>query len=473
MNKTIHDSSFRDPNGHIFYSKDGLLYRQINKTGAIDYDQLMRSGLYHDLVGRNWLISHQEVDNLWGDDRQEIYKIIKPSYIPFISYPYEWSFSQLKDAALRALDIQMCALKYNMVLRDASAYNMQYNNGAPILIDTLSFECYQEGKSWVAYRQFCQHFLAPLLLMSKCDIRLSQLSKIYIDGVPLDLASTLLPLKTWFQSSIAMHLHLHAKMQTTYASSESQDKAQKRRFSTLSRNGMISIITSLKKLVQKLEWKPYGTEWADYYQNNNYSDDAFEEKRKIITGFVDKIVPKTVWDVGANTGIFSRIASDRNIPTIAFDIDPAAVELNYINAKKNKESKLLPLIMDLTNPSPSLGWSNNERQSLIERGGADCVFALALIHHLAITNNVPLANIASFFTTICTYLIIEFVPKSDSQVKRLLSTRQDIFFDYTIHGFERAFARNFDIVYKVPIFGTERILYLFKNKVRSKRCSFI
>jgi len=463
MNKIIHDSSFRDPNGHIFYSKDGLLYRQINQSGAADYDRLMRTGLYHDLVERNWLISHQEVDNLRDDEQQEIYKIIKPSYVPFISYPYEWSFSQLKDAALRTLDIQMCALKYNMVLKDASAYNIQYNNGAPILIDTLSFECYQEGAPWVAYKQFCQHFLAPLLLMSKCDIRLGQLSKIYIDGVPLDLASALLPLKTRFQLNVVMHLHLHAKMQTTHASSKNQNKTRKGHVVTLSRNGMLGIIASLKKLVQKLKWKPHGTEWADYYQNTNYSDAAFEEKRNIIAKFVDEIAPKTVWDVGANTGVFSRIASDRNIPTVAFDIDPAAVELNYIKVKKDQESKLLPLVMDLTNPSPSLGWSNNERQSLIARGETDCVFALALIHHLAIVNNVPFAKIASFFATICTYLIIEFVPKGDSQVKRLLSTRQDIFFDYNVDGFECAFARSFAMIHKVPVCGTERILYLFKN----------
>ena len=189
--------SFRDPNGFVFVS-EGTLYRQVNKSYQRHYDLLYSSGLYEALVSRHLLIAHDECDYLpHGND--QIYKVLRPLPVPFVSYPYEWCFSQLKDAALVTLDLQKRALAHNMVLKDASAYNIQFLDGKPLLIDTLSFETYEEGRAWVAYRQFCQHFLAPLVLMSQKDIRLSQLLRVYIDGIPLDLAASLLPKRTYLQ----------------------------------------------------------------------------------------------------------------------------------------------------------------------------------------------------------------------------------------------------------------------------------
>jgi ribosomal protein L11 methylase PrmA len=222
-------------------------------------------------------------------------------------------------------------------------------------------------------------------------------------------------------------------------------------------------VQSLRKVVQKLNWRPGGTEWRDYYNITNYSDASFGEKQKLACQFLQKANPKKVWDLGANTGVFSRIAADLNMAVISFDVDPSAVELNYRTVRDKKEERLLPLLLDLTNPSPSLGWNGNERNSLFQRGPTDCIMALALIHHLAISNNLPLLKIAEFFYGLCEYLIIEFVPKEDSQVQKLLSSRVDIFKEYDRTHFESIFSKYFKIHRTEPIIHSERILYLMQR----------
>lgn len=449
--------SFRDPDGFLFY-QDGLIYRQVNIDYKINYDHLLSSGLYKSLVDADLLIPHMEVD-FEGPLPEKCYKIIQPELIPFVSYPYEWSFSQLKHAALTTLEIQKRALDFGMSLKDCSAYNIQFRKGKPVLIDTLSFEKYREGRPWVAYRQFCQHFLAPLALMSYKDIRLNQLFRIYIDGVPLDLASSILPFYSYFRFPILSHIHLHAKSQKHFA-----DKALNKSDHKMGHMSFLGLIDSLESAVTKLRWRIQSTEWAYYYENINYSSDALDHKKKLVSEFLEEINPKTLWDLGANVGMFSRIASNKGIQTISFDIDHAAVEKNYLECVKKGETNILPLLIDLTNPSPGIGWENQERMSLFERGPVDTVLALALIHHLAISNNLPLNKIADFFNQICASLIIEFVPKNDSQVQRLLSTRIDIFPDYSQIEFENEFSNYFDIKRSVRIINSERILFLMRKK---------
>ena len=449
--------SFRDPSGFVYY-EDGKIYRQINKIYKKDYYELIESGLYKSLTDDNLLVSHQEVDNK-SDISENAYKIIQPEEIPFISYPYEWCFSQLKDAALLTLIIQKTAISFGMSLKDATAYNIQFKRGKPIFIDTLSFEHYNEGTPWVAYRQFCQHFLAPLALMSHTDIRLNQLLRIYIDGIPLDLASQLLPGRTRMRFSLLTHIHLHAKSQKHYGDKTINIKKRK-----VSRVSFLGIIDSLEKAIKKLTWKVSDTEWADYYSSTNYSSDSFEHKKKLISEFLNIINPEKIWDIGANEGMFSRIDIAKKIPTIAFDIDPAAIENNYLKCASDGDADMLPLLLDVTNPSPSIGWDNCERMSFLERGPTDTIFALALIHHLAISNNLPISKIAGFFYSICESLIIEFVPKTDSQVQKLLATREDIFPDYNQKMFEREFGKYFTINKSSNIKSSDRILYLMKKK---------
>jgi len=454
--------SFRDPSGYVFYHQ-GNVYRQINQVYEDDYNLLMSSGLYQMLVDKKILIPHEEISRKEFPESykfDEHYKIIKPEKIPFVSYPYEWCFSQLKDAALTTLKIQRIALEHGMTLKDASSYNIQFKNGKPVFIDTLSFEKYNEGEPWVGYRQFCQHFLAPLSLMALKDVRFNQLLKIYIDGIPLDLASSILAFKTHFNFSLQTHIHFHAKTQQRYS-----DKSEGVRKHRVNKIGLLGIIDNLESFIRKLKLKDLKTEWANYYEdNNNYSSIAMEAKKSDVAKFLDKVKPLSVWDLGANNGVFSRIAEKKGISTIAFDIDPIAVEMNYLSCSKEENTKILPLLLDLTNPSPGIGWENIERLSFIERGPTDAALALALIHHLAISNNVPFAKLADFFSKITKWLIIEFVPKEDSQVQKLLATRKDVFPLYSQHNFEIAFSEKFEIHDSIKIDDSLRTLYLMKKK---------
>ena len=458
MNNGRLSASFRDPSGFLF-QREGKLYRQINQAYKEDYDALMESGLYSALVAKGWLIHHQEVD-VPPHQAENAYKIIQPDLIPFISYPYEWSFSQLRTAALRTLAVQKLALEHGMSLKEASAYNIQFASWRPVLIDSLSYERYIEGEPWTAYRQFCQHFLAPLALMSYRDVRLSRLSQVYIDGLPLDLTARLLPAHTRLNLSLATHIHLHAATQQRYAD-RSVDRSSAR--GRMGKSALLGLVESLVSATKRLSWKAAGTEWAAYYEETNYDDRAMLHKGEVVRGFIQQVRPGMVWDLGANTGRFSRLASQEGIFCVSFDIDPAAVELNYTACRKGKENNLLPLVMDLTNPSPATGWQNEERDSLKARGPVDMVLALALIHHLAIANNVPLGQLAEFFAAITRWLVIEFVPKSDSQVERLLATRLDIFPDYSVEGFTNAMAKHFKLHQRVDIDDSERSLFLFER----------
>lgn len=463
-------ASFRDPSGFLF-CRGGVLYRQVNHAYEREYARLMESGLYERLVKARLLIPHIEVDQAAAESEASsdgerpqsgaCFKVIQPERVPFISYPYEWSFGQLKSAALATLSIQKRALKADLSLKDANAYNIQFVRGKATLIDTLSFELYQEGEAWVAYRQFCQHFLAPLATMALTDVRLNQLLRVYIDGVPLDLASELLPLKSRLNFGLLTHIHVHASAQKRYAG---EDVKSRRGTLRVSRQAMLGLVESLESTITKLEWAPRGTEWGNYYDITNYSESAFEHKKQLVGEWTQRLQPSLVWDLGANNGVFSRVAGATGAYVVSFDMDPAAVEQNYQMSKKANEQNVLPLLLDLTNPSPGIGWANRERDSLTERGPAGLVLALALIHHLAISNNVPLLQLADFFAKIGKSLIIEFVPKSDSQVQKLLISRQDIFQDYRRQGFESAFRAKFDIHEAVEIRESERVLYLMERK---------
>lgn len=451
------ESSFRDPSGFV-YRESGVLYRRINKSYAENYSLLMESGLYEELTRKELLVEHSEVP--CNCDDPSCFACINPTEIPFVSYPYEWTFSQLKDAALATLVIQKIAMKHGMSLKDASSFNIQFSYGKPVLIDTLSFEKLDKKKPWVAYRQFCQNFLAPLALMSYKDARLIQLLRVFIDGIPLDLTSSLLPKKSYLNLALLMHIHTHAKTQKYYGGKKIEKKNVQ-----MNKYALEGLISSLTKTISKLQWKKADTEWGEYYSFTNYSRDAFRKKKEIIESFIDKLSsrPKSVWDLGGNTGLFSRISSEKNIPTISFDIDYLAVEKNYRQMKKNGEKNILPLFLDLTNPPADLGWAHQERDSLAKRGPADLVFALALIHHISISNNVPFEKVASYFSKICKNLIIEFVPKDDSQVQKLLSTREDIFTQYNQENFEDIFGKFFEIISKQKIKGSARTLYLMKS----------
>jgi len=459
-NTNLQTASFRDPSGFLFY-QDGTLYRQVNQVYQPHYDRMMDSGLYDELIAQDLMVPHDEVAEISPPEPDSAYRVIRSEVVEFISYPYEWCFHELRSAALTTLRLARVALDHGMILKDASAYNLQFHQGGWRLIDTLSFEVYKEGEPWIAYKQFCQHFLAPLALMAYRDQRLNLMSRLFIDGIPLEVAAKLLPFRTKFRFGLLTHIHLHARSQKRYAGKEIRREEVQGKISL---QALIGLLDSLRNTVKSLSVRISGTEWVDYYQATNYSEAAFEEKKTIVSQFIKSVQPASVWDLGANTGAFSRLASDQGIFTVAFDVDPGAVSKNYIQVRKNREDKLLPLVMDLTNPSPGLGWGHRERQSLMERGPVPLVLALALVHHLAISNNVPLPKLAQFFRNVGDHLVIEFVPKSDSQVQRLLRSREDIFDEYTVAGFEAAFGPYFEIIKRQAVSESERLIYLMKAK---------
>lgn len=452
-------SSFRDPSGFIFQDNKTIL-RQINRCYKDDYDFLMHSGLYVELSKKKLLIAHKEIPDIF--QFPDSYKVIKPHTIPFISYPYEWSFSQLKDAALLTLEIQKEALGFKMCLKDASPFNIQFLEGKPVLIDTLSFEKYIEGKPWVAYRQFCEQFLSPLSLMSYKDIRLGKLMQEYISGIPLDLTSKLLPNRSKFNPLVFIHLYLHAKSQKKFTRITSDQKNKQ----TLNRNALYELIDSLETGIKKLRPKQDKTVWTNYYNDYHpsYTDKSKFEKKSFVEKYLKAVKPKTLLDIGANTGEYSQISGRMNISTISVDYDPTAVEQNYEWIKLNNEKNILPLWIDILNPPPAVGWKNKERKSFLDRMDLDVILALALIHHLAISNNIPLSYLADFFSQHCNSLIIEFVPKSDPQVEKLLENRRDIFADYHQGSFEKEFTSYFKIIGKFNLSGCGRVLYCMRNK---------
>lgn len=455
---TAVSGSFRDPSGHVF-TRDGRLLRQVNAVYAADYGHLHESGLYEHLAGRGLLVPHRETTE--SPDRPGAYCVIAPERVPFISYPFEWAFSQLKTAALTTLAVQRAAVDHGMVLKDASAYNIQFIGAAPLLIDTLSFERWQEGTPWVAYRQFCQHFLAPLALMSATDVRLGALSRLFIDGPPLDLVSRLLPVSSKFHPSLLVHLHMHARAQARHGGGSLDDKRQA---SAFTKHAMLGLVEHLESAVSRLTYTPAGTTWADYYDHTNYSADAMADKHRIVAALIAAAAPSSVWDLGANTGAFSRTAADAGAYTIALDGDPAAVERHVLDNRGRNERRILPLVMDLANPTGALGWAHEERMSLASRGPADLVLALGLIHHLSLSNQVPFGMTADFFASVGRTLVIEFVPRTDSQVAAMLSRMPTADERYTLDAFERAYAERFVILDAQPIPRSDRRLYRMRAR---------
>lgn len=450
----LNPASFRDPSGFVFTHKEET-YRAIAPLYFENLNLLHSSGLYNKLTEKNLLVSHTEEDTNLLPSEFNGYKVIKPRQIPFVSYPYEWCFSQFKEAALLTLNVMQQSLAHGMVLKDASAYNVQFLGYQPVFIDTLSFEKHEDGRPWIAYKQFCQHFLAPLALMTYKRPELSGLLKNHLDGIPLNIASELLPRRTLLNSGIATHIILHAKFQQK----SSGNSSQKIQTSSLSKKSLLAMVGHLYDCIEGLNIKEKKSTWSGYEHNNSYSAGSQKEKEKIIASWLQKTNSKNIWDIGCNTGHYSKIAAAQGAYVLAMDLDFYCIENLYNDLKRTKTKNILPLWNEFANPSPAIGWANRERRTIPERGKADTVLALALIHHLRIGNNVPLIMIADYFSKITGHLIIEFVPKEDPMVKQMLATREDIFTDYTVEKFTAVFKKYFQLHESTPLPDSDRILF--------------
>lgn len=452
---THHPASYRDPSGYIF-EKEGVLYRQVNRVYKEQYDHFIESGLYSALVEKGRLVPHDTIrENLSGDE--EWYLTLRPQRLFFISYPYEWGFDMLKDAALLTLQLVKDGMAKGMILKDASPYNIQFHQGRPVLIDSLSFEKYNEAEPWIAYRQFCENFLAPLLLAHYAKMPLPELQLAWSEGVPLSLVKKWLPWHTRFSLHTYLHIHLHA-------SYSNKPVTAPRKKMVFSRQKMQNLLQSLEILINKLRLPAHTGTWSHYYEEAAQRDQYLDQKRSVIAQWISQLQPvHSAADLGANTGAFSQMMASMGIPVIAADADPACINILYNGIKKSGEKNITPVIIDLSHPSPAIGVNNRERDAFLQRTRVELTLALALVHHLGIGKNIPFEMMASLFRDRTRFLVIEFVPKEDEKVQLLLQNKKDIYTGYTEEQFTAAFSRYFTIREKKKLEGTSRSLYLMQK----------
>lgn len=445
-----HPSSYRDPSGFLFYH-EGTLYRQVNKCFAAAFDQFEKSGLSQHLIGKGLLttyeIVHQNLTN--GKDW---YQTLKPTFLSLLSYPYEWCFDMLKEAALTTLEIAVEAIGFGMMLKDASAYNLQWHRGKMQFIDTLSFEPYDERKPWIAYRQFCEHFLSPLALMHYAKMPLQPLLLSYPDGIPLSLAKTLLPAKSKLNLHVYLHLHLQAKLSQKKLSATSGNS----RFSKIK---MLQLLKSLREAIQVFSLENPSGVWSGYYEEASQRQDYLQQKKEIVLDWIMEMTPETAFDAGANEGEFSLLLAAQGAQVVSTDFDHFSVNSFYKKVKRDGLQNVLPLVLDLGNPPPGIGVNNKERTPFLERMNVDLVLALAIVHHLAIGRNINFEKIADLFASLGKKLIIEFVPKNDEKINLMLQSKPDVYEWYSKDAFLSAFDGVYKIVDEKEIGTSGRTLY--------------
>ena len=455
-NTLLHPASFRDPAGFIF-KQDGKFYRQVNQCYAGAFDHFTGSGLYAALAAQQKIITHQRLQgNITG--AEEAYCTLLPEQLGTISYPYEWCFSQWKAAALLTIDLATTAMAYGMMLKDATPFNIQFTGCRPILIDTLSFELYDQSKPWVAYNQFLTCFLSPLVLAASGSPELLRLFQLYPDGVPLQLTARLLPLKNRLRIPVIMHILLPSWMAASAGSS-----GQNRNLPAFSAGKMKRLLTNLRDVVSNLARPGQKKGWNNYYDGTITGGGYPEKKMDIISGWINTLPGDTVLDLGCNTGFFARAAAAAGKKCIAVDADHDCIEKLFRDCGESPGLNILPLVTDLSNPSPSIGWSSGERMSFTERCRADACFALALVHHLYFAKNISFTQMATFFFALAPRLIVEFVPASDPRVTDLNRERKKDATQYTEEHFLKAFEGRAVLMERVEVGGSGRILFMLKS----------
>jgi SAM-dependent methyltransferase len=452
-----HPASFRDPSGFVF-RQDGLVYRAVQPIYQADYDHLMQSGLYSRLQEAGLMAAHEEMPP--SPAAPDAYKILKPAQLDCWTYPYEWCFGQLKAAALLTLKLAATGLEYGMILKDASAYNIQFAVGRPLLVDSLSFEMYEEGRPWQAFRQFCDHFLNPLLVLKQIPELTPAVLVAYPEGFSATLTAAILPWKSRLSWNSQLYVYLAARIagKKPAAGSPAYRIAKKK---------ILQNLGQLQGYIGGLRPPADRAAWSNYYEETILSQAYLDHKVAAVRDILSGLKPRRVLDAGCNTGTFSLLAASLAEEVIAMDNDAGSVERLFREAERKSIRNLQVLLADIANPTPASGWANREHSALTERVWGDMVFALALVHHLALARNIPLAYISSFFAGITRqWLLIEFVPKSDPKAQLLLQFRKDIFTGYSQEHFEAAIARDFSIEKRLALAHSERVLYLLRKKER-------
>jgi ribosomal protein L11 methylase PrmA len=430
--------SFRDPSGYV-YHHEGRVFRTVNGAAVNAYRALESSGLLKSLVDRGLLLGADICDPaalpLDGDKPA---LLLEHPRLPFISHPYEWCFAAHRAAALAHLDLHLAALAAGFTLSDASAYNIQFIGPKPVFIDHLSLRPYQSGEIWAGHRQFCMQFLNPLVLEAKLGISPRPWFRGALEGIdPADLAK-LLGWRHCLSWALLAHVFLQARFQSGALSKGADAKLRDTR---LPLNALKNMLQSLRSYIAGLKKPGTATVWSDYADNTSYTDTETTTKRRFVSAMVSAIKPARIIDLGCNTGAYSELALSCGAGTVlGFDFDTGALDQAFQRATQ-KNLSFLPLWLDAANPSPDQGWGQAERKGFAARARADGLLALALLHHLVIGRNIPMDDAVGWLMAMAPQGIIEFVPKSDPMVQRLLSLREDIFPDYVEDAFRAAILR--------------------------------
>ena len=455
--------SFRDPGGRVYHLGDKVL-RTITELAAADFEFVQASGLIERLTADGRLIAGQLVsaDRL-GENGKHARFVVEHPRLPFISYPYEWPFPALKAAALLHLGIQLDALDAGVSLSDASAYNIQFQGVRPLFIDLLSFRRYHAGELWTGHRQFCEQFLNPLLLRSELGVAANSWYRGCQEGIGATDLRRLLPWRSKLSRNILLHVVAQSALQASSGSTDLTRSAVAE--SGLPLSSYRRMLTKLRDWIERLEPADTGkTVWRDYVTSHGYSEDEAAAKRSFIAGFVAAAKPKMLWDLGCNTGDYAELALAKGAgQVVGFDFDHGALEVAFARAAAGSLD-FLPLFLDGANPSPDQGWAGLERKSLSARANADAVIALAYAHHLAIGRNIPLGDLLVWLTDLAPEGVVEFVPKQDPMVRRLLALRDDIFPDYREEYFLTRLGELCDIVQTQTITRSGRKLVHFRRR---------
>jgi SAM-dependent methyltransferase len=462
----LEPGSFRDPDSRIF-TTDGRVLRLLSEQGLADWQTLSGSPLFAELVGEGSLVATREADDvseLPAGLHGEVAAVLEHDVIPFVSYPYEWPFSMLRDAALLQLRILRRALEERMTLKDSSPYNIQWRGARPVFIDVGSFERLREGEPWAGYRQFCMLFLYPLLLQAWKDVPFQPWLRGSLDGISPQACRNLLSARDVLRRGVFTHVVLHGRLERRY---EERDVDLKRelRSAGFHHELILANVRRLEKLIDRLDWRPEQSAWSGYGPETSYSREDAERKAAFVAESVAGERPGLVWDLGCNEGRHARIAAEHADYVVAMDADSVVVDRLYRALKSENEERILPLAIDVCDPPPALGWRGRERRPLLERGRPDLALCLALVHHVSIGGNVPLAELLDWLRSVTTSLVIEFVAPEDPMAHRLLARkRPNDHPDYRADWFERCLAERFDVVRSERLAAGTRTLYLARAK---------
>jgi hypothetical protein len=429
--------------------------RALSEDGLADWDALSASALFAEAVAEGKLVPTRQVDDAVGDAAA----VLEHERVPFVSYPYEWSFAMLRDAALLQLELLRRALDEDLILKDASSYNVQFRGARPVFIDVGSFERLREGEPWAGYRQFCMLYLNPLLLQAYRDVDFRPWLRGSLAGITPAEARHVLSGRTTVRRGVLSNVALHAKLESKHADSE-RDVKRELRSAGFKKELIVANVRRLEKLVRSLEWKPGTTEWSGYAKTTSYTDDDAGRKEDFVRDVARTRRWKLVWDIGCNEGRHSRIAAENADFVVSLDGDGAVVDRFYRALAAEGATTILPLVADVTDPPPALGWHGLERRTLDARGAPELTLCLAVIHHVAISGNVPVPEFLAWLQELGTELVIEFPTREDPRVEALLRRKRDgAHPDYDRGPFEAALADRFEVVRSEELAGGTRVLY--------------